>query len=70
MGAHQAQAIEVNSFSKPFSVCKQSCKQTVQAIEMLCSYLVQFHFYPFAIIDRRLIRLLFIRLPLQQESGA
>ncbi len=45
-----------------YSPSQQSYGQTAYGVEMLCSYLSQFHPY--------LIRLLFMRLPLQQESGA
>lgn len=44
------------------SYTQQSCSQTALLVEMLCSYLTQKNTY--------LIRLFFIRLPLQQESGA
>ncbi|QFS45988.1 hypothetical protein GXM_03468 [Nostoc sphaeroides CCNUC1] len=44
------------------SYTQQSCSQTALLVEMLCSYLTQ--------KNSNLIRLFFIRLPLQQESGA
>jgi|GEM_PF-1649649 hypothetical protein len=44
------------------SYTQQSCSQTALLVKMLCSYLTQKNSY--------LIRLFFIRLPLQQESGA
>ncbi|MEH1823579.1 MAG: hypothetical protein V7L31_31640 [Nostoc sp.] len=44
------------------SYTQQSCSQPALLVEMLCSHLTQKNPY--------LIRLFFIRLPLQQESGA
>ncbi|MHC0064075.1 hypothetical protein ACWATR_14420 [Nostoc sp. UIC 10890] len=44
------------------SYTQQSCSQAALLVEMLCYYLTQNNPY--------LIRLFFIRLPLQQESGA
>ncbi|MHC5936808.1 hypothetical protein [Nostoc sp.] len=44
------------------SYIQQSCNQTALLVKMLCSYLTQKNLY--------LIRLFFIRLPLQQEGGA
>ncbi|WP_179071565.1 hypothetical protein [Nostoc sp. C057] len=44
------------------SYTQQSCSQRALLVEILCSYLTQ--------KNPSLIRLFFIRLPLQQESGA
>ncbi|MBR8834686.1 MAG: hypothetical protein DSM106950_11770 [Stigonema ocellatum SAG 48.90 = DSM 106950] len=56
-----AQAIEVKVVSKRSNI-QHLYKQTAYPVEMLCCQLTQKNLY--------LIRLFFIRLPLQQESGA